>query len=206
MKRANSVSDILIKKFKLEQFTGEWEKAIGSPELAGSWIIWGDSTNGKTRFALQLAKYLSEFAKVAYNSLEEGISPSFKTALIESSMSDIDNFIVLDGEDVSEIRIRLKKQRSPHIVIIDSVQYWGINYTEYKDLRKDFPKKLFVFISHAEGKLPEGRIAKKIRYDAFVKIRIEGYMAFTQSRFGGGNSYTIWEQGAADYWSKPNKE
>jgi len=206
MKRAKSITDILTQKFKTVAFTGDWLKAIGEPALSGAWIIWGDSTNGKTRFALILAKYISQFAKVAYNSLEEGISPSFRKALVESDMADVDNFIVLDGEDTNELRTRLSKQRSPQVIINDSIQYLGINYTEYKQLRKDFPNKLFIFISHADGKYPEGRVAKKVRYDAFVKIRIEGYMAFPQSRFGGGEAYTIWEQGAADYWNKVKKE
>jgi hypothetical protein len=55
-------------------------------------------------------------------------------------------------------------------------------------------------VSHAEGKEPKGNVAKSVRYDAFVKIWVEGYKAFPQSRFGGGNEFVIWPAGAQKYW------
>ena len=60
--------------------------------------------------------------------------------------------------------------------------------------------KLFIFISHADGKNPEGSLAKFVKYDADVKIRVEGYRAMCLSRLGGDKEpYTIWEQGAAQF-------
>ncbi len=206
LKRAKSVTEILNKKFDLLPFDGEWNDSVGCPELKGSWIIWGESGNGKTRFAMQLAKYLTRFCKVAYIPLEEGVSLSLKKALKETNMQACGNqFIVLE-EDMEQLIIRLNKQKSPRVIFIDSLQYSGLNYTNYKKLRADFPNKLFIFISHAEGKLPEGRVGKKVRYDAFVKIRVEGYRAFPVSRYGGGKPYTIWEKGAEEYWSRLDNE
>ena len=72
-KRALSVRDVLAYKPRLLEF-GKWLASIGKPELTGSWMIWGNSSNGKTSFCLQLAKYLSKFGRVAYNSLEEGMT------------------------------------------------------------------------------------------------------------------------------------
>jgi hypothetical protein len=71
-----------------------------------------------------------------------------------------------------------------------------MNYSDYKKLRDNFRGKLFILVSHAEGKLPEGRVAKNIRFDAMVKIWVEGYMAWPVSRYGGGEPYIIWEEGA----------
>ncbi|MGL5912561.1 MAG: ATP-dependent serine protease, partial [Bacteroidales bacterium] len=56
--RAKSVSDILRYKPKALAFDGEWLASFGTPELSGCWLIWGGSGNGKTRFVLQLCKYL----------------------------------------------------------------------------------------------------------------------------------------------------
>ncbi len=56
MKRAISISELLTTNFKVLPFEGDWKASIGNPELAGSWIIWGKSGNGKTRFTLQLCK------------------------------------------------------------------------------------------------------------------------------------------------------
>ena len=58
MARAASLDQVLRTRFKVLPFEGEWKDAIGCPELTGSWIVWGNSGNGKTRFALQLCKYL----------------------------------------------------------------------------------------------------------------------------------------------------
>ncbi|MCK5015827.1 MAG: hypothetical protein KAS32_02045 [Candidatus Peribacteraceae bacterium] len=199
--RAKSVSELLTKKFKTMPFDGDWYASIGKPELAGTWIIWGNSGNGKTRFALQLCKYLTQFGKVAFNSLEEGASLSMRKAFTETGMEEVKRrLVLLDQEPISELFERLSKHKSPDIIAIDSLQYTGMKYKDYRTLRETFPKKLFILISHADGKEPAGRVAKSIRFDAFVKIRVEGYKAFPVSRYGGGEPYIIWHEGADSYW------
>lgn len=203
IKRALTVQDIKDYKPKVLAFEDEWFESIGEPELTGAWIIWGNSVNGKTRFALQLAKYLSKFVKVAYDSMEEGLSKSMQHAIAEIGFNDADtkkNFLFLDKEPIADLIVRLKKQRSPQVVIIDSLQYTGLKYSDYVKLRDTFRNKLFIFISHADGRDPRGNVGKSMKYDAFVKIYVEGYKAFPQSRYGGGKSYVIWEKGAKEYW------
>lgn len=202
IKRALTINDIRQYKPTVLPFSGQWLSAVGKPEITGSWLIWGGSANGKTRLALQLAKYLAGFAKVAYDSLEEGMSLSMQKAIAEVGMSDVKrNFVLLDKEGISELKERLKRQRSPQVVIIDSLQYTGMSYTDYKSLRDTYRHKLFIFISHSEGKEPKGNVGKSVKYDAFVKIYVEGYKAFPQSRYGGNNEYVIWRQGADLYWN-----
>ena len=189
-------------------FQNEWLDAIGRPEMSGCWIIWGNSGNGKTRFALQLAKYLTTFGrKVAYNSLEEGVSLSLRNAIEDCNMQEVARrFVLLDKEPVPELIERLAKQKSPDVVFIDSIQYTGLNYADYKLLKDRFRHKLFVMVSHAEGNQPSGRVARSIRFDAGVKIWIEGFQAYTTSRYGGGEPYVIWEEGAFKYLQpKPNR-
>lgn len=199
-KRALSIRDIQCYKPEVMDFDGEWLASIGKPELTGSWIIWGGSANGKTRFALQLAKYLSRFGKVVYDSLEEGLSLSMQKAIEDVGMSDAKrNFHLLDKETLPELEARLEKQRSAQVVIIDSLQYTGLTYTDYKRLRDRFRHKLFIFVSHAEGQNPKGNVGKSVKYDAFVKIYVEGYTAYPQSRYGGGQPYVIWAEGARQY-------
>lgn len=116
------------------------------------------------------------------------------------------NLVLLDKEPVSELIKRLAKPRSPEVVIIDSLQYTGMSYKEYKYLRDRYRRKLFILVSHAEGKMPEGRVAKSVRFDAMVKIWIEGYVAYPVSRYGGGTPYVIWEEGAEGVRGKDNKD
>ena len=200
MKRALSIKDIRAYKPTVMEFDGRWLDSIGKPELTGSWIIWGGSANGKTRFALQLAKYLGRFGKVAYDSLEEGLSLSMQKAIGDVGMADNKrSFVLLDKESVAELEERLEKQRSAQI--IDSLQYTGLTYADYKRLRDRFRHKLFIFVSHASGREPKGEVGKSVKYDAFVKIYVEGYVAYPQSRYGGGSPFVIWEDGARKYGS-----
>ena len=196
MARAASLDQVLRTRFKVLPFDGEWKDAIGCPELTGSWIIWGNSGNGKTRFALQLCKYLCQFGRVAYDSLEEGVSVSLVKAIKETHMMEVRRkFVVLDKEPIDQLTERLEKPKSPDIVCVDSLQYTGMSYEQYKALKERFPKKLFIWISHADGTLPEGRVAKKVRFDSNVKVFVQAYRAEPVSRYGGGKPYIIWEEG-----------
>jgi hypothetical protein len=205
-KRAISVSEILSYKPKVMNFEGRWFDSFGTPEMTGCWLIWGNSGNGKTRFTLQLCKYLTQFGRVAYNSLEEGLSYSMKLAIMETGMIHSSRrFVLLDKEPVPGLISRLEKRKSPDIVVIDSLQYSGLDKLSAKKLTLDFPKKLFIFVSHADGKNPLGRTANSIKFDANLKLRVEGYKIpapisrFKKERCAG---FVIWEEGANEYWGE----
>ena len=195
-KRAMSVNDLLNYRSHSLEFEGKWLDSFGRPERTGSWLIWGSSGNGKTRFAVQLCKYLADLGeRVAYNSVEEGASESLKIPFAaESVVEAARKVLILDKEPISELIVRLDKPKSPDIIIIDSLQYTGLSYADYKHLRDSFRKKLFIFISHADGRNPAGRVAQAVRFDAFVKIWIEGYQAFPVSRYGGGEPFVVWDK------------
>lgn len=200
MARAMSVTQVISKKRKLMQFENEFKASFGLPELMGTWIIWGISGSGKTTFVMMLCKYLTKFGRVAYNSMEEGDSESIKLALIRVGMSEVrKRFIFLPNEPMDELKERLRKHKAPEIIVIDSLQYSGMSYAEYKELRSEFPNTLFLMISHAKGKEPNGSVADRVRYDAFVKVRVEGYKAFVTSRYGGGEPFVVWKEKADEY-------
>jgi len=199
MKKALTVTNVLTRKRDLLPFEGAWLEAIGRPELTGSWLLWGDSGSGKTTFALQLAKYLTGFERVLYNSLEEGASESMKLALLRTGMQEAGKrFLLLDQEPVEEMCERLQQRRAPRVAVIDSLQYSGLSYERYKEMRAALRHVLLIIISHAEGPNPVGKIAQRIRYDAFVKINIHGYRAYCMSRYrvGEGAPITVWAEGA----------
>ncbi len=205
--RAVSVTQLANYKPKILDFEGEFFELIGKPQLAGSWLLWGASANGKTRLALQLARYFANFCRVAYDSLEEGMSMSMKIAFEDVGMMDVKRRVVLlDKEPVNELIERLSRPKSPLVVMIDSIQYAGMSYNDYKRLIDMFRTKLFVFVSHAEGREPAGRVARSIRFDSHVKIRVEGFRAFAMSRYGGNGTYEIWKEGAAKYWEGIEKQ
>lgn len=205
IKRALSVDNILNTKYVDLDFDGEWAELLGDPEANGSWIIWGDSGHGKSRFCMMLAKKLTEFGKVAYNSLEEGGRKSIKKNMAACGMDAPEvkkNFLVLNREPIDQLKERLRKKQHPRFVFIDSFQYTGLTKPQYIALIEEFPDILFIFVSHAEGKKPLGSGADFVRYNSDIKIRVEGYKAFPMSRLGGTyeEAFTIWPEGAAKYW------
>ena len=115
----------------------------------------------------------------------------------------------LDHATFEELCIRLNKKQSPKIIIVDSLQYARFTYEQYKELKRQFVfgkvakrRKIFIFISHANGKHPKGSAAVDIRYDANIKIWVEGFLADIESRYGSKKNYVIWEQRAKLYWGK----
>ena len=208
MGRAISNKNVLTAKFEVAEFDGAFLASFGKPGLRGAWIIYGGSGSGKTSFVMQVCKYLTRFRRVAYDSLEQGLSLSLQKAWERVGMEEVGNrIILLNKESLKDLRLRLAKKQSPDVVVVDSVHYWlGLKMSDYINLRNDFPDKLFIFVSHEKGGQPDGKLAQKIRYDSDIKIRVEGYKAFVTTRYEvaergeGGADFIIWEQGAQDYW------
>ncbi len=214
MSRAISNINVLAARFEVAEFSGEWLASFGRPELRGTWIIWGDSGSGKTTFTLMLCKYLANFGRVAYNSLEQGLSLSLQKAWERVGMIEAGNSVILlNKEELPELRARLNKRKSPEIIVIDSLQYLDqFTWKKFKDLKRDYPDKLFIFISQVDkaGNLAD-KLAVRIRFDADIKIKVEGFKAFVTTRYEdsekgeGGADFIIWEQGAAEYWAEQLK-
>lgn len=204
LKRAISVDELLHKRFKTMQFEGEWSASMGAVvERSGSWIIYGESGHGKTDFSLQLAKYLTNFGKVAYDTIEEGARLTFQKALSRQQFTKQERrrFVILN-ESIDELRARLKKQKSPDFIFIDSLQFSFITKKQYAALVEEFPTKLFIWISHAEGKKPQGTLGVWVEYHSDIKMRVEGFRTLIKSRYEGGEDFIINEDLAAKYWNE----
>ena len=201
MKRAFSVDNVFSAKFSVIPFDGDWKDGFGCPELAGTWINYGRVKNGKTDFTMKLSKYMTNFGRVLYNSVEEGLSLSIQEAYSRNNMKDVaGKFILSNKESFEEIIERLNRHKSPNIIVIDTVQFWEISFKQYKQLKAMFPQKLFIYVSHEKGSLPEGSVAQKIYRDANIATRIEGFRAFPVGRYGGGEYINISKEKAEKYW------
>lgn len=208
MKRAISNKNVLTAKFEVAEFDGEFLASFGKPELRGAWLIYGGSGCGKTTFVMKVCKYLTRFRRVAYNSLEQGLSLSLQKAWERVDMGEVGHrIILLNKEQLDELSCRLRKKQSPDVIVIDSLHYlYRFNELQYRNLRDEFPNKLFIFVSHEKGGMPKGTMAQNIRYDSDIKIRVEGYKAFVTTRYEvaelgeGGADFVIWDDGANKYW------
>lgn len=190
----------MAKKYDIIKWSTPWQEAFSSPENCGVWFIWGQSGNGKTSFCMQLLKELAHLGPCFYNSLEEGVRLTIQAQIDRFALTEVAHNILFGCEDMDELNLRLLKKRSPKYIFIDSVQHTTLNRKELLKLRSEHPEKLFIIISQAEGKLPEGRPAKSIRFDADLKLHVEGYRATSLGRYNPGGYYTIWAERAEQYW------
>lgn len=207
MKKALSIVDLMRKNREVYAFEGALREAFGQPEQNGVWFIWGRSGNGKTSFVLQLCKELTRYGKVAYDSLEEGDSLTMQNALMRVGMGDVGRRFILLNESLKELDTRLKRRRSPDIVVVDSFQYAHIDLKQYEEFIDQHKNKLIIFVSQADGLKPWGRTAQSAMYSASLKIWVEGYRAISKGRYRGNlGYYTIWAEKAEEYWSAKNNK
>jgi hypothetical protein len=200
MARAISVSHFLSTNKKVIELEGEFENSFGRPEVGIPWIILAEVGSGKTTFTSMLIKYLSKFGKVYYDSIEEGDGESLKLAWSKVGMIEAARrVLLLDRENIEELILRLKKKRKPKFVVLDSIQHSDLTRQSYLELRNTFPTITFIFISHMDGRRPEGNLAKFIYQDSGVKILLKGFVAFPKSRFGGNAPFIVWPEGAAKF-------
>lgn len=204
MQKAYSPKDIANLNIKELPFDGVWEIAFGRPSFYERWFIDGESASGKSTFVMLLGKKLCEYGKVMYVSLEEGVSLSFKRRMKRLLMEEVNGrFVVVAGETMEQLAVRLKKPKSPHFVIIDSVQYMGIPFHKIKTILLDeFPRKSFIFVSQNYKGEPKGKAANDLKYDAGVKVSTYGFRAYCGGRhIDDATAYfTIWEDGAYRYY------
>ncbi len=203
MIKAYSPKQILQKKFKTLAWSERWVSAFGNPEASGTWFIYGESTNGKTSFTMQLLQELASLGlgKVYLNSLEEGTRKTMQDNITRSGLAAKNN-ILIGCEDMDSLDERLSKRKSPWAVIIDSVQFTNMRTARFAKLKEKHKNKLIIYISHVEKKQPKGSTAKDIRYHADLKIWVEGFRAKSQGRYNAGGIYTIWEEEANKYWGQ----
>ena len=209
-KRCYSVKDVEAMRWKCMELSPKFADLLGEKEEQGMWIIYGKSGQGKTRFALELAKEFGRMGKkTMLMSLEMGMSLALQGEMDAAGLrGGIHKITVYERLSPEELEAVLARQRSPKVVIIDSVQYWqaeyGVTWEQVLALRRRFYSKIFVFLSHVEGKEVEGRLAYMVKRDCSVRLLVEGFKALFIGRGKGGRTgeYVIWEEGAARYWLK----
>lgn len=204
MARTLSAKQVLTIKFDTIRLGGGWDECVGEIETTGVWFIWGNSGNGKTSAVVSLCRELSNFGKVLYNSREEGVSLTMQNTLRRYGMGELGSKFQLTNMPLDELDEKISRQRSPKFVVLDSFQFMGISYKEFRAFCEKHKNKLLIFVSRTRGRQPEGRAAVSAMYDASCKIWVEGYKAFSKGRFvGTKGEVTIWEEGARKYWSDP---
>lgn len=196
------------KRYKLLNLKGEFLPTLGDLERRFIMIIYGESGNGKTEYSIRLAKTLASYGKVAWLSYEQGHGYDLQKAVNRNRINEVSgSFYIIDPNEgnhtgktyLDELVEYLDKRNSPDFIFIDSVDYTGFTFDDYKFLKLRFKCKAFIFISHADAKKPRSSTGKRIKYDGHIGVRVDKYIAYTdKNRFGGIGEYLIWEQMARE--------
>jgi len=202
MSRSLSIKNLYAKKFQQFEFDGLYKTAMGNPESNGIWIIWGREKNGKTWWALKLANYLSKQTKVLYISAEEGTGLDFVAACKRAGLSSNNNDLKFDEYlSIGELNEKLKSRKSAKVVFIDNCTIYAdeLRAGALRDLIKQYPDKLFVFVAHEEKREPYTALAKLAKKLAKVIMHVQGLATHISGRCPGG-IISIDETKAALYW------
>lgn len=189
------------------------KNCIGLIEDSFDLIIYGPSGNGKTNGTVIILKELLKAmnCKAEYISFEEGHTATIQETLIRrhNLLEELGNVVqITDHVSYEELKSKMIKQRSAKIWIIDSLQDSRFTIGQCDELKRLFVlskrKKIIIYVSWSDGKKPMGSVAKAVEYHAGIKLRVEGYIIFPKSRYGGNMPFVIWEgdkvRGAKAYW------
>lgn len=195
-----SVKELTSRTFRTFNLSRQWTDHLGEVEVGATILIWGESRQGKTSYAVQMAKaFAMGDARTLYMPLEEGPSLSFQRALKNAHAEDARRLMIAPTEmRFEDLDAVMAERTAPDVVVIDSIQYSGINYDDYRSFRNAHPKKTLIFTSHADGRDPRGTTASSIKYDAGVKVFVKDYVANAGSRYGGGKPFEIWPEKVAE--------
>jgi hypothetical protein len=196
---------ILQKVYKLVQYPTEFKGLLGNIPLNISMLVFGDSGHGKTELVMRMVKgFCSCQINVDWISYEQGHGLDIQMALQRNEMIEVGSYFSVTDPNgdknpnttyLEDLYNKIGKRGSADLFVIDSAQYINITVTEYHALINKFPKKGFIFISHKEGKHPEGTTAKKIGYDGGCRILVKNYIAYPEkNRFGGKEPYIVWDE------------
>ncbi len=207
--RMLNLDEFLNMQFERVVFSGAWRELIGNPSLTGIWTMYGNSSNGKTTGAIKLAQYLTRFERCIYWSKEEDASASLQDAFSRVEILPGERkkiFVPQRGETLEGIKEKLRKPKGPQIIFFDSLQIFAKKYGNqfYYDLKDEFAhKKLLIYVGQADGKNPKGTLGDDVKFDADVKMRVEGHRIYAESRIRGskrGAFVTVCEELANEYW------
>lgn len=209
MKRTISGKQLLTVKHDLIELADGWEHCFGPIPRHCIVFAWGHPGNGKTQAMLNLAKVLTRYGKVLYNSCEEHFGFSMQNNVRIAGLHEVGNRFQLSIDSIEELSERLEKPRSPEFVFLDSVQAMGLKRSQIREFVQKFPNKMLIFISWCEGNTssPRGKVAQDLQHDAHIKIWVSGFKAFSHGRFyGDTGEKIIWEEGARRAYGKGKKE
>lgn len=187
-------------------FEGSWKDSFGNPPIDAQWMIYGESGNGKTEFCVQLAEYYTNFGRVAYISLEQGVGSTIQQPFsryefknqYDCKLYRRSNRKLSSYEEVKEF----VEKTNFRIIIIDSLDYMkakAIDYIELSEIAKR-RKRTLINVAWGKGEKPKSSAGEDIEFMVDEKLHVKKYaIPEPKSRCGGNMPFVIWEEKAKEY-------
>lgn len=196
------------KTYKNYELPGEWGRFMGRLMAGVIITVYGRPGNGKTELLMRMAKAFGMAnVRVAWISYEQGHGMDLQMASARNNMKEVEGKIVYidpwakrdkNKTLIQELQEYIGRRNSPDVYFIDSWDDSRFTYEEFEDgLMLRFPKKSFVVIARAIGKLPTKKSAQDVEFKGQVGIYVRNYIAYNhKNRMGGRGEYIIWEEEA----------
>ena len=145
--------EILKRGYNTIPFAGEWRERLGTPEYGFMMNIYGEKFAGKSTFALSLLKYLQNFGKCIYFSVEEGDKLTVQTKLKALDVRGLD----IRTEQLPQAILKIASKYD--FVLIDSLSSAKIDAQSLREARMRSKKATsYIGILHVrtDGRLKGG--------------------------------------------------
>lgn len=155
---------------------GHWKQLLGEPSVGFHAMIFGLPGQGKSTFALMLARYLSQnHGQTLFVSSEEFGSYTLKKKLMEVGGAVENLHFSADLESVNP--------NAFNFVFIDSVQRLGLDYETFLELKTAHPNTSFLLIMQAT-KDGSFKGVQEWEHEVDIVLKIEaGIAETTKNRF-----------------------
>lgn len=189
----------------IEGLPDEIRASLGEVEDCFDAICYGKSGNGKTNLIISLVKniILALNCRAEYVSYEEGHGKTMRDAMIlrHNLLEEVGNrLVVTDHLTFEQLFKRIGSKQSAKVWVIDSLQASHLSFEQCEALKRRFvlgrKRKIIIYVSWADGKAPQGAVAKAVEYYANIKMAVDRFVMWPKSRFGGNSPYIIWQEGA----------
>jgi hypothetical protein len=182
------VSSESVKDTKVQTIgiTGKWKTLFGDPSHGFTVLIYGEPKGGKSTMSLNFAKHLAEnHGNSLYVTAEEGVtSPSFIKKIKDHNIEHPRLFM----SDT------LPTNLTPYeFIFIDSINKIGLGEQEISALKKQYPKKNFIFIAQST-KNGNYKGSEGIKHEVDTVVEVESGIAKGYGRFNPEGEITIFQK------------
>ncbi|MPM15353.1 hypothetical protein SDC9_61722 [bioreactor metagenome] len=165
-------------EFETLPFTGKWHDLIGDPCPGFTCLMFGAPKLGKSTLAIDFGKYLAEnFGNTLYVAAEEGIGEQLSDKIKRLGAEHPRLFFA------DKLPADIGKYG---FVFIDSINRAKLNYDALLQLKADYPKISFIYISQVT-KDGSYRGSRELEHDVDCVIEVD--------RIGHARSYGRFAQG-----------